>query len=245
MSDVSDALRKLLETDVTPRMSSRLPIPDHFRYRFAYTEGVDRVLRTHSDSLRTLFRALTGGGMNTKASGGWLQANAWTGFLRACGLVGDGELCEVSDREATLCFLWSRMVTVDDETVTGRLKSAQLPFEGFLEALARVARLTALPTDEDIQAAGCADAGTFMLLLRQDPDEHRVWHATSQFEQWGEEAHDSSQAMPMSKRLEQLLSVIFRAIEFELNSASGDGRLSQAEVSKWTKSRKLGGLHSY
>ena len=63
------------------------------------------------------------------------------------------------------------MTVIDGRTQRGKERESFLPFEGFLEALCRVAVLKALPTDEEIQSAGCAHAGVYLEWLElEEPD---------------------------------------------------------------------------
>ena len=238
--DVSDALTSLIVADITPKVSSFIPVPDFFRHRHAYTREVDDLLRRHYETLQVLFSALTGG---ATGAGALVSGTVWRDFLRAARLLGT----DCSEREAMLCFLWSRMVVIDDQSVVGSLKAANLPLEGFLEALCRVARLKALPTEVEVLAAGCTDAGELMLQLWDAPDSHREWFESARYYQWGEDAlHDpqTEQQLPMAKRVEQLLMIIIRVVESESQTGGGlgDAKLTQREAAKWVK--KHGVLNS-
>lgn len=46
--DLSDAVRELFEVDMAPSLAARLPVPDNFRYRHAYTAAVDKVLSKYA-----------------------------------------------------------------------------------------------------------------------------------------------------------------------------------------------------
>ena len=58
--------------------------------------------------------------------------------MRLLDLIGP----DLAEREAVLCFSWSRMAVVDSGTVKGRLKSCRLPFEGYMEVDVKSTHLT-------------------------------------------------------------------------------------------------------
>ena len=91
-----------------------------------------------------------------------LLSHMWKTFLRALGFIG----VDVTERDATLCFMWSVMAVIDNSTRTGSIKEKNCP-EGFLEALCRIATLKSLPYDSEIDQVGCADAGTYMSWFRR------------------------------------------------------------------------------
>jgi hypothetical protein len=59
----------------------------------------------------------------------------------------------------------------DPNTERGRRMEQWLPFEGFLEALCRVAMLKALPTMPEVVGAGFSDAGQWLYHLRMADEE--------------------------------------------------------------------------
>ena len=63
---------------------------------------------------------------------------------------------DLSERDALRCFSWSRMAVEDYQSHKGHHKNTVLPFEGFLEALCRVAAQKALATDEEVLRARIA-----------------------------------------------------------------------------------------
>ena len=46
--------------------------------------------------------------------------------VRALDMIG----ADLTERDATLCFVWSRMLVVDGWTEAGHLRESDLPFEG-------------------------------------------------------------------------------------------------------------------
>ena len=179
IADVSDAVTRLLEVDLLSR-ARRMHDPDEFRRRVCYREDVTDMLAgpRAASVLRELYVVASAGAVGkskagssvggvgvgmTKAQGELLNLVEFKALLRALGLI-DADL---SEPEATLCFAWSRMVVIDDSTPQGHLRESHLNFEGFMEALCRVAVLKALPTDAEITASGCGDAGEFLEELRE------------------------------------------------------------------------------
>ena len=59
-------------------------------------------------------------------------------------------------REGTLCFVFSRLRVVDEESERGKRRMHYLSFEDFLEAVVRLATVKALPTTAELAAAAAA-----------------------------------------------------------------------------------------
>jgi len=155
IADVSEALKRLLEVDIQSRFSpTLLAEPNAFRREFCYTVGVNKVLRRHEVSLRQLFEVAGASEAGVDASDALMSLAEWKLAVRGLALIDD----DLSDRDATLCFVWSRMAVCDGRTAKGHLKESHLPFEGFLEGLCRLAALKALPTDAEIANYTAADA---------------------------------------------------------------------------------------
>lgn len=106
-----------------------------FRHQHCYTAAIEAVLRENERSLHNLFGAVASAGGGSSRDSALMSLDEWKAFVHAAGLVG----VDVSDRDAVLCFAWSRMTVVDVTRASGREKENSLPFEGFLEALVRLA----------------------------------------------------------------------------------------------------------
>jgi hypothetical protein len=113
-----------------------------------------------------------------------------------------------------LCFVFSRLRVVDEESERGKPKLSTLSFEDFLEALVRVATMKALPTYAELALLGARDAGTFLIGLRaKNPTGY------SAFVKARERGWEDTLRQPIQRCLEHLLSLLLRTIEYGLPSA--------------------------
>ena len=103
--DVSEALHRLLAVDIGKRLNAPLfSCPNGYRTKYLYNAQVDRVLRKVEPSLQNLFHALCKtGGSGEKAK--HLNLDEWRLLIRGLGLLD----VDVTERDATMCFSWSRM----------------------------------------------------------------------------------------------------------------------------------------
>lgn len=153
IADCSEALQRLIEVDILshmPRHTTFAP-PDYFRRRHLYIDSTSATLRRHEATLRTLFSAValvkpTPKPASTAESKLLLSFRGWLAFLQAVRLID----VDLSEREASLAWAWSRTAVVDETTAWGHVQATHVPFTGFCEALCRVATLKALPTDEEV-----------------------------------------------------------------------------------------------
>ena len=228
--DVSVAVEKLCTSLLAPhvQLNTFLREPnDSFRKRWCYTQEVDGVLRKHERSLRTIFNTIAVVDVMLPAAvrdevGPLLSYQDWGTFVCCLGLVAE----DLSDRESNFCFVASRMSIANPYSVRGHEKTKGLPFEGFLEAMIRVAGLKGFPTDEDIVANGFKDAGNMMkhLIANDVPSYKRI---VANCAQWGEEP-----PQPLWRCIDHLLSVVIRNIEVQTAGAD-DMKLTRSEVTAW------------
>ena len=135
------------------------------------------------------------------ASAKSLSVESWLEQMRLLGLIG----ADLAEREAVLCFSWSRMAVVDSGTSKGRSKATRLPFEGYMEALCRVSTLKAMPTDEELAAAECADAGVYMQWLRETDTEAWEQLLRERALPWG---YSAQLPQPVTRLVEHLLAMM-------------------------------------
>ena len=88
-----------------------------------------------------------------------------------------------------------------------------LPFEGFLEALCRVAVLKALPTDEEITAGGYMHAGDMLVCLRDDDPPAYKALIRAHANPWGAWAVEGGLRQPTCRCVEHVLTMIIHTIE--------------------------------
>ena len=139
----------------------------------------------------------------------------------------------MSERDATRCFSWSRMCVADVSTELGRARDVGLPFEGFLEALVRVACLKALPTDDEVAASGFANACEYLEHLKtNEPDAYNSL-LDERSAEWGD-----TPDQPTDRCVYHLLSIVITNIEGN-SEGTDDLSLTPAEISSWMK--RVGG----
>lgn len=218
--------------------------PAPFREEFCYKYPVTLVFLQRLTALRRVFHIICRA--SDSASLKMLSVDDWMNFLRGINLF-TGELTE---REGTLCFSWSRSVCEDETTKRGYINDTCLPFEGFLEALARLAVLTTMPTDDELAAAGYVSevdsdhpdapppsmAGPYLVDLKLSHEVKYKELCSREHSEWG----DDPKRQPMERRIAHLLSIIFHALARQRQNATGYGLMlskdcasSAPEVLEW------------
>jgi len=226
-SNLAEGLHMLLVGWIDPRINyDILPDPNLFR-RSCYIQAVSAELARHETSLRALHSALSEIEFGAYATR--LGCKTWLAFLRAINFIVGLDL---SERDCNLCFVWSRMASTAS-------KNDALPFEGFLEALCRISSIKALPTDGEIAARGCENAGRYVLLmytteaLRKEYEQMLAERTVG----WG-----GGPQQPLERCVAHVLSIVVHAVEAEVftgrsekSIAEKDGTLSSSEIATWIK----------
>jgi len=226
--DVSDAVHHMFSTDIEPRLDPNVFCePNEFRSAHAYTEEVDMVLRTFEASLRLIYESACRHGQSLeKGEHNYLVSyDAWKDIWRLYGLID----VDVSDRDVTLAFVFSRMRIVDDQNERSRVRLTYLGFEDFLEGLCRLSVRKSLPTDDEIAAAGRASAGDFLWCLREEQPAEYEDLLRKRALSWGTEP-----PQPFARCVAHFCSLL--VVTCQRNK--GDGvQLTQRQVNAFMKAR--------
>jgi len=261
LNDVSDAFDALITNLVEPTLfmplsghaQPKMPLADDFRTDVCYTAAMDAALMRNAPALRVIFTGLakiafeesrSGGGVTplpkmgsaqqVKREGakwilvpGHVSITLWRKFTDNIGLLG------LDNREQTFCFVWAIMVVIDGYSTAGGVKERHLPFEGFLEALVRLATVVPLPTDEQLAACNKASAGAFLANIVYDDPTFDAMCAVQKTE-WGG-VPDPSRGGEMPRRVEHLVDVMVRTIKGK-GAEAGDeptGGLTRRQFRMW------------
>ena len=212
MESVAEALKALLEQDLQPKLELQPRIfrrPDVFRKAHCYHPDADLALKSFEADLRLLFGAMDFKGRSL------IEVSDWRGFCRGSDLFAP----DCSERDVMLAFSWSRMAVADEQTERGHFKELCLPFEGFMEALCRLAALKMLPTEQEMKDAGHTDAGSFFFNMRKTDEEGYKRLLLERAPGWGAEPEQ-----PMNVCITRLFEIIVFAIDMK---TGGTGLASQ------------------
>lgn len=197
-----------------------------FRREQCYTEDVCNVLIQYEPSLRRLFLAVgasDAANVGTKHLAALWSFSEWLLFLRKCGLLGS----DLTERDAKLAFGWARMAVIDGQSDSGAVKEANLPFEGFLEAICRLSILKSLPTDDEIEVDGHIDAGAFMFDMKTSDETAYDKLVASRAAPWPGFA-----SQPPSRCVEHMISLMFYSLLDSINNVRGTQIWQQAGPKK-------------
>ena len=228
MPTLARALQSLFVNDLLPSVDRRtMADSTAFRNLFVYVQDIDSVLKLWESTLRNTFKnyAFGDGVLSEGSSTELMGFEEWSHLLIDLQLYGH----DLTHREVSLSFVWSRMRVVDEQKNSARL--SQLSFDEFLEALIHVVAFKAIPLDDEVYESGCEDAGELMLLRLSLPPAERAMLVEAGMRDW-----DDPLPQPMCTLLEGLLSYMVRFIESVLygdNGAKNDGKISLAEVKKF------------
>eukprot|EP00873_Tetraselmis_striata_P034657 jgi/Tetstr1/454921/TSEL_041784.t1 len=155
--DLAEAVEMLFLKNILPALTPYSAIwPNDFRESRLYTEECDSLFKKHSVLLKAIYSRYrlrpSGGGLRPKV----LKLDGWHK------LMDDVNMCDgqFALQEATQCFMWSRMVVIDELKAGASAPACDfaryecLTFIDFLEALGRVAEMKFLPAASDLKTAG-------------------------------------------------------------------------------------------
>jgi len=139
-----------------------------------YDPQVEDTIKKYEKSLRELFKhyaAQDYDGLSMK--GELLNLDEWNRMLADCELFD----AVFSRREAAYCFVLSGMFVADE--IKRREKLVMLPYESFLEALARVTCFKPLPTTLQMNEAKCATTMEYVEAQQQEGRLNEWCHANA------------------------------------------------------------------
>ena len=206
-NSIAEALRSLITVDIMPRVDRRsLADTNLFRENMCYVEDVDAVLKQWEPSLRHIFNVYAHGDgtMDDIFNTEMMSYAEWKNFIL------DLELYDAVDftaREASLTFAWSRLREIDERPTKAKSRMMQLSFEEFLEGLVRIASFKVIPLDEEVDEAGCEDAGELMAHLLDQPKAERDARLHAQLCDW-----DEPLLQPIFHLLEGLIQYLVRTV---------------------------------
>ena len=121
------------------------------------------------------------------------------------------------------------MLTINGWDEAGHVRETCLHFEDFLEALVRLSVLIALPTDDEIEAAGCNDAGEFMAHLRfENCSAFAALHA-----QRSGDWPSAEPSQPIERCIAHTLAIIFGRMQEQCHAiAKGGAPISEAGLAR-------------
>lgn len=232
LRDASAAVEALLKKDVEPKLEAWIASDvDRFRREVCYTEQVDAVLVEHKASLQNILAFFS----DTEEEGKKLERRTmslveWLAMCKALKLLDN----HFTLRDATCIFVVSRMRVVDELAgAKSRLKRENLSIEDCYEAVIRLACMKALPSDKEVDEAGCCDGGDFLLKLRYEHAEDEWLEAY--YARRGSELDVMKPMQPAHRCVSQLLLLMIRTIESAGSGAKEDLQISRRELTLYTK----------
>ena len=229
MSETSAAVARFMNDDIFPKLKQAHIPPTMFRLTQLYTADVDTLIQRRLPSLKAIFDVLVARGKSTTRRHKLLGVVDWLAFLKAANITGP----DASERDATLCFVWSRMCVVDERTELGHLREENLPFEGFLEAIVRLSLIKAFPTDEEIDEWRRSDisgkregnAAAYLANLKQSDEVKLRELVETRGCAWGS---GQEQSQPTERCVEHMCSLLAHVIV-----GHGDEEVSAVMMGRW------------
>ena len=205
---VNETFEDMLNMGRLPHAGSILHDADAFRRSNCYRREVCAVLDHHKASLLNVFNVYAAYGSGAADLSGvteLLGVEEWSALIRDIGMTK-----ELTVRTVFVIFSHSRMATIDETSRKSQLGTLmQLSFEGFLEAIVRVAFIKALPTDKEMRRHGFEYPGEFFgALLEVGPAAYQAWLDAAHRKQ------RKVQGDPIWRRVDMLVLLIVGIMQF-------------------------------
>ena len=104
-----------------------------------------------------------------------------------------------------------------------------MSFVDFLDAIVRLATMKGMPTDEEIKAAGCKDAGHFIHMMQATSGSAYTAFLQQHPQRWNEVPRQ-----PIARCVEHLISLILVTVEATVG-VSMDLKLTETEASQFMR----------
>ena len=158
VNDVSEAVQMLCNTHISKHLGPQAICDSNdFRKSRLYNPQVDKIYHEHLPKLLGIFKYF--GAFDEGTGHLLMNMMEWIAFLKKAHLIAD----DFEEKEAKFAFAWSQMTVVDE--IKRRIPYTCITFEDFLEAIARVCDMKALPTTAELSIAGTKSCGLFFQTL--------------------------------------------------------------------------------
>ena len=154
LSDSSDSVKRLLETDVLPKLPEEAAMnPNDFRREKFYAPRMERLIKNNLDLITAIFKLY-----KAKDKTKYFSIEHWIAFLESISLLGmhtgtsqslqsfvgskGSWILGIEKREAKLIFAWSQMIIIDE--LKKRHRAVSLMLFDFIEVLFRTSNLKAI-----------------------------------------------------------------------------------------------------
>ena len=120
------------------------------------------------------------------------------------------------------------MSVTDERTEMGHLREETLPFEGFLEALARLSALKAFPTDEELKESRSGNAASYLADLKRNNEDQFQQLVRERYVPWGGEPN-----MALNRSVEHIVSILVHGVLSVSDAAREEDSVNFGHMSKW------------
>lgn len=211
-----------------------------FLRTYCYRREVCAVLAHHEKTLRsiyTVYSELGSGAVDLEGSSGLMGVHEFHNFVHDIGIIR-----EIGHRTIFAIFGLSRMLTFNEASSKDHNSTlTQLTYEGFLEAVVRLALVKALPSDRDMRKHGFQFPGEFLGAMLDT--------GGKAYEKWVDSARSrmrKGQGDPIWRRVDMLCLLFVGVMQFGIEKSkkgallllrgSPDELLTKEEVVRFWKS---------
>lgn len=239
-TDCSEAIRRLLYEDCLPHLDAACRQDSNaFRSKHCYSDEMTKRLEADEESLRAIYTCFATEHSGTRGSSKGAASDLAANDSRLS-LEELLEMCksfnildkDVTQKELTLAFVWSRPWVIDEHDYQSQRKLAGLSFQDFLEAFVRISMMKAWPSDAMLQAYGMAypeQVPEFLAYLREADTRAFDAMLAERAVSWHQGPH-----VPDVECVRHLIGVCNHEIKL-IGRKTGDGPVTLAHVRHFRK----------